>query len=469
MSVAMVDLGEVPALPVDRRRAAVIAAVIAIGALLVVPVLSRPLGSSYPIFAIVMALSVSAIAITALLLWAQSRVTRSVPLTVLALGYELTAVVMIPYLLFYRGLWPQLIGWMSADSQTSSWMWVEWHGLFICSAIAYYISRGNQANAPERDEQSFKNVQQRFLWCGAAFVGLTVPPLIWIDGLPALSINGALTPLFNVISFAMSLGAAAAIVLAYRTSRFRSVLDLWLAVACLSMFADVTLQHFSRQFTAGWYASRVGILLAATAVLWVLLFQTANIYAQLAITAERLRNESLTDVLTGLANRRSFDQRFSEMLRDCARETRPLALLFIDVDHFKAYNDSFGHQAGDDCLRAIGAMLLNNAARARDLVARIGGEEMAVIMPEVDLAGALVVAERMRAAVAAAAIVQGPLATHPIVTISVGVTATSDPANTMIEDLMRGADRALYHAKDTGRNRVIELGESLVAVGLPNA
>jgi len=114
-------------------------------------------------------------------------------------------------------------------------------------------------------------------------------------------------------------------------------------------------------------------------------------------------------------------------------------------------------------------MLLNNAARARDLVARIGGEEMAVIMPEVDLAGALVVAERMRLAIHGAAIVQGPLAAHPVVTISVGVTATRDPANTAIDDLVRSADRALYRAKDMGRNRVSELGESLTMAGLPDA
>jgi diguanylate cyclase (GGDEF)-like protein len=465
----MVDLGEVPALPADRRRASALAAVIVVGALLVVPVISRPLGASYPIFSIVMALSISAIAITALLLWAQSRVTQSVPLTVLALGYELTAIVMIPYVMFYRGLWPQLGAWMSADTQTSGWMWVEWHGLFICSVIAYYLARAAQADVPELDARSFRRLQQRFLWCGAAFLALTVPSLIWIDGLPQLSVNGVLTPLFTGISFAMSLGAAAAIVLAYRTSRFRSVLDLWLAVACLSMFADVTLQHFARQFTAGWYASRVSILLAATAVLWVLLFQTANIYAQLVVTAERLRNESLTDVLTGLANRRSFDQRFAEMMRDCARETRPIALLMIDVDHFKAYNDAFGHQRGDDCLRAIGAMLLNGAARARDLVARIGGEEIAVIMPEVDLLGALVVAERMRLAVQSAAIAQGPSASHPVVTISVGVTATRDPAKTTVDDLVRGADRALYRAKNAGRNRVVQMGEQVTALALPDA
>jgi diguanylate cyclase (GGDEF)-like protein len=469
MSFAMVDLGEAPALPADRRQGAVVASVLLAGSLLIVPVMSRPLGASYPVFAIVIALSVAAFAVTAMLLWAQSRVTKSVPLTVLALGYELTAIVMVPYLLFYRGLWPQLIAWSSADPQTSGWMWVEWHGLFICSAIAYYVTRRSQASAPARDAQSFKRLQRRFLSAGAAFLLLTVPSLIWLDGLPRLAVDGVFTPLFTVVSFMMSFGAAAAIVLAYRTSRFRSLLDLWLAVACLSMFADVTLQHFARQFTAGWYASRVSILLAASAVLWVLLSQTATIYAQLAVTAERLRNESLTDVLTGLANRRSFDQRFAEMLRDCARETRPLALLMIDVDHFKVYNDAFGHQRGDDALRAIGGLLLNNASRARDLVARIGGEEIAVIMPGVDLLGALVVAERMRLAVQTAGMAQGPRAKHPVVTISVGVTATTEPAGTTVDELVRNADRALYRAKDMGLNRIIQLGEALLLAGVPDA
>ena len=255
----------------------------------------------------------------------------------------------------------------------------------------------------------------------------------------------------------------------FRTSRLRSVLDLWVGVACLAMFADLTFQHYSAQFTAGWYASRVGILIAANVVLWVLLFQTAMIYAQLVVTAERLRNESLTDVLTGLSNRRAFDQRFVEMMRDCAREKRPVALLMIDVDNFKAYNDAFGHQVGDDCLRAIAAILMNNAARARDLVARFGGEELAVIMPGVDLAGAMVVAERMRAAVEAAAMTQGVGAMHPVVTVSIGVTATRDPARTNVEDLVSNADLALYNAKDAGRNRVVEMGEPVAALSLPDA
>jgi len=236
------------------------------------------------------------------------------------------------------------------------------------------------------------------------------------------------------------------------------------------MFVDVTLTHFGHQFTAGWYASRATILIAAGAVLAMLLFQTTTIYAQLATTAERLRTESLTDVLTGLANRRSFDQRFEEMVRDCARQLRPIALLMIDIDHFKVFNDTFGHQAGDGCLRTVAALLQGSVGRALDVVARVGGEEIAVIMPYVDLAGAQIVAERMRVAVLAAGLRQGPGAAHLFVTISVGVTATRDAANTTVDDLKASADRALYRAKDAGRNRVVQTGEApLSLLALPDA
>ncbi len=467
MSVAMVDLGEAPAQSSDRRRAVAVVAALALLSALIFPIMMLPLPSSYAIFAIVIALSISGIAITAVLLWAQARVTESVPLAMLAVGYQLTAAVMLPYLFFYRGLWPQLSGFISADTQSSPWLWVEWHTLFVGSALAYYIAR--QRRLTVRDADAFGRLQQRMLWFGTALFVLTVPVLIWFDGLPLLSTDSGFTPLFSTISYALIFALLVTMAFGFRTSRLRSVLDLWVGVACLSMCADITLQHFSRQFSAGWYASRVGILIAANAVLWVLLFQTAMIYAQLVVTAERLRNESLTDVLTGLSNRRAFDQRFVEMMRDCVREERPVALLMIDVDNFKAYNDAFGHQVGDDCLRAIGATLMNNAARARDLVARFGGEELAVIMPGVDLAGAIVVAERMRAAVEGAAMTQGVGATHPVVTISVGVTATRDPARTNVEDLVSNADLALYNAKHAGRNRVVEMGEPVAALSLPDA
>lgn len=448
----MVDLGEAPAFAPDRTRALIVAIVLVALFAIARPYAAIPLGPSYPIFSIVIALSIAAFAITALLLWAQGRVTESVPLTVLATGYGLTAIVMLPYMLFYRGLWPQLAQLFSADSQTSSWLWVEWHALFLLSAVAYFITRGGDVLFVDR--AAFRRFRALMLRIGAAIVVATVPAFIWIDGLPVLTANNGFTPLFDAISYGLTALALLTIVLAYRTSRFRSILDAWLAIACLSMFVDLALQHASHQFSAGWYASRVGILIAASAVLWILLFQTATLYERLAATAERLHADSLTDALTGLANRRRFDQRLDEALRDCARGTRPVALLMIDIDNFKVYNDTFGHQAGDDCLRRVAALLQNNVGRARDLVARTGGEEMTVVMPEVDRAGALVVAERLRSAVQAAGMPQGPDAIHPVVTISVGIGATEDPAQTTPDELVAAADAGLYEAKRQGRNRV---------------
>ncbi len=460
MSTLTLDLGSAPTRPGDRRRAAIVAGLLAAGSLAVVPVIERPLGTSYPIFAIVIALSIAAVAITAVLLWAQARVTQSLPLCVLACGYAMTATVMLPYLLCYRGLWPQLLVWLSADQQTAGWLWVEWHVTFLGATIAYFVVRSSGLGTAAGDREAFVRARQRLVWGAVALVALAVPPVIWIDGLPELAINGVSTLVLNSIDALLCGVAVAAIVVAFRSNRFRTILDLWLAIACLSILSDVLLQRFSHQFAAGWYASRLTILLAASAVLFVLLFQTATIYEQLAETAERLRDESLTDVLTGLANRRSFEDRFAQVLRECARDQRPVALLAIDVDNFKAFNDTFGHQAGDACLRSVAAALQSNVGRARDFVARTGGEEMAVIMPGADARGALVVAERMRAAVQRAAIPAGRGAAHGVVTISVGIAATREPASKSADTLVQLADEALYRAKGEGRNRVVEAAGS---------
>jgi diguanylate cyclase (GGDEF)-like protein len=462
LSDAMLDLGEERASSKDRIRGAIVATAIVVCGLAVIPVIGVPLGVSYPIFSIVVAVSISAIAVTAVLLWAQARVTRSFALSVLAIGYALTASIMVPYLLFYRGLWPQLGAFFSADPQTSSYLYLEWHAVFICGAIAYFLVRNARRDAEERpDALAFRRFRRRLgLIAGAVFLA-TVPAAIWVDNLPALAIHGHYTALFSVFASICALAALAAISLGYAVNRFGSQLDLWLAVAALSMCADLTLLQFSRQFAVGWYFSRLSFLLAACALLFVLLFQTANIYAKLAATAERLRNESLTDALTGLANRRCFDVRFGEIMRDCGRLSRPVALLMIDIDNFKAYNDMFGHLGGDECLRAVAAALQNGVGRARDLVARTGGEEMAVVLSDVDIRGAVIVADRLRAAVQALAIAQGPTAVHRLVTISIGVSSASDPASTSNDALVAAADAALYRAKSQGRNCVVEAPSGL--------
>jgi diguanylate cyclase (GGDEF)-like protein len=415
--------------------------VLSVAGIAVTPVVAKPLGPSYSVFAIIMALSIAAVVITSALLWAQSRVSRSVPLSVLAVGYALTAAVMIPYLLCYRGLWPQLYVLLSADPQSYGWLYIEWHAIFIITVFAYFILRARQSGDEHPDAATFVVARRRLLQIGVIAFLVIVPPTIWVDGLPQLVNPGGIgrSPVFTSIGLVLALCGLIAIAIAKRTGQFGALLGVWLSVACFSMCVDLSINVFSHQFAFGWYLSRLSILLAASAVLLVLLFQTATIYEQLAVTAERLRDESLTDSLTGLANRRRFDQVFAQAMRESARTKRPLALLMLDIDNFKVYNDSFGHQAGDECLRTVAQILQRRVGRARDLVARIGGEEIAVIMPEVDVSGAVVVAERLRSAVAAAAIPQGDGAVHPVVTLSIGAAATLDPAKTTTAALMAAA------------------------------
>ncbi len=157
-----------------------------------------------------------------------------------------------------------------------------------------------------------------------------------------------------------------------------------------------------------------------------------------------------TDSLTGLANRRTFDEHLAGEWRRATREQTALSLLLIDVDHFKAFNDRHGHQAGDDCLRVVATTIAGTARRPADLAARYGGEEFAVILPSTDAAGAAELAERIRAAV-------DRLATPPVenTTVSVGTATVRPGATGGTSALIAAADAALYAAKRAGRNRVM--------------
>jgi diguanylate cyclase (GGDEF)-like protein len=165
---------------------------------------------------------------------------------------------------------------------------------------------------------------------------------------------------------------------------------------------------------------------------------------------EQMERLATTDGLTGLLNRRTFNAQLTARLREAQRYRRPLSLLLLDIDHFKKVNDTYGHPAGDSVLRGV-AQLAQKQARETDLVARYGGEEMALVLPETDARGAMVIAERIRATVAAA---QHPTEQGALkVTLSVGV-ATWPGAGEDAAGLIESADRALYRAKQGGRNRV---------------
>ena len=176
-----------------------------------------------------------------------------------------------------------------------------------------------------------------------------------------------------------------------------------------------------------------------------------------------LKTLAAKDALTGLANRRSFDQAIEMEWSRADRSGRPLALLFADVDHFKLFNDNHGHQRGDECLRDIAAVIGKTAIRPTDLATRYGGEEFAIIMPDTDMAAACAVAERLRHAVVEMRIALGEPTGDACVTLSVGV-ATYVPGQEVVgpDWLIGQADQALYAAKHLGRNRVVSTDNMLL-------
>ncbi len=168
-----------------------------------------------------------------------------------------------------------------------------------------------------------------------------------------------------------------------------------------------------------------------------------------------LRSLAFIDGLTGIANRRRFDECLDVEWRDGKRNVHPLALILIDIDHFKSYNDLYGHLQGDTCLRAVGAVISACMGRARDLTARFGGEEFVCVLPNCDLDGARHLAEKVRMAVQELAIVHAGSSTAAVVTISVGLSCVVPQDGLACDALVDAADQLLYSAKQSGRNRVV--------------
>jgi diguanylate cyclase (GGDEF)-like protein len=180
-------------------------------------------------------------------------------------------------------------------------------------------------------------------------------------------------------------------------------------------------------------------------------------YRILANNILELADLGMRDQLTGIPNRRSFDNRLELEWNRAARDKAPLGILMLDVDKFKTYNDTFGHQQGDLALKAVANTLRHSIKRSIDLAARWGGEEFIVLLPDSDADGAMRVAENIRAGIAKAEIpCSDPRAAH--VTVSIGVNVQIPIQGGQIAELISKADKALYHAKESGRNRAVLSG-----------
>ncbi|MEM7542633.1 MAG: diguanylate cyclase [Pseudomonadota bacterium] len=177
---------------------------------------------------------------------------------------------------------------------------------------------------------------------------------------------------------------------------------------------------------------------------------------------DRAEKLSATDALTDIANRRYFDRQLKDEISRAFRDRSPLSLIICDIDHFKQYNDHYGHPAGDECLKQFAATLHGFSRRAGDVAARIGGEEFALLLPHANRAAALAIGEQVRAGIETLNIPHAGSATNEWVTASFGVATMPEGQLISPADLIAAADQALYVSKEEGRNRVTA-GEVVVS------
>jgi diguanylate cyclase (GGDEF)-like protein len=198
---------------------------------------------------------------------------------------------------------------------------------------------------------------------------------------------------------------------------------------------------------------RLQLTITAMERIYVMRQKLQEVQKEVLLMNKKLERLALYDDLTGLANRRNFDETLERQFKLARRNKKPITLLICDIDFFKVYNDTYGHQQGDDCLAKVAKVIGSAPDRPTDKACRYGGEEFTVILPETNLEGGLLVAEKIRQAVFDKKLKHENSKIAPCVTLSIGLaTYTGQFQNG--EEILKAADDALYRAKQNGRNRV---------------
>lgn len=394
--------------------------------------------------------------IASFLLTAQFQVSRLPVFGLLAGAYAFTALTVAVQLLTFPGLFaPQ--GLFGAYPTTSGWIWVFWHSGFPVLVLIAMVAR--HRFTPQTVGQLPSGGRAAWLFVGLPLVtgmllcvtalAVPLPPALAPATAPGdFSDSGA-----AVVLLALNLVALCAVL---SLGRLRTVLDLWVALAVLACATDTLLNLMSTvRFSLGWYLARVFSMSTPGLLVCVLVWEVTRLYRELTRAHLRLIEYSNRDSLTGIFNRRYFNDRFPREFEQARRSGLPLSLLMIDVDYFKRFNDEYGHPAGDECLEQVALALMRATHRPSDLVARYGGEEFVIVLPDTGVDGATFVATRVIESVRELKR-PGP-GPQGCVSVSVGC-ATHIPQQGETSDtperLIALADEALYAAKGLGRDRV---------------
>ncbi len=409
--------------------------------------------------------------ITAILLFGQFAFLRSRALLVLASGYLFTSTMTLAHALSFPGLFAAQ-GLLGAGPQTTVWLYVFWHVGFALFVIAFALLKDEAQSSYTPHRNARVDIVASVCLVLVATGLLTLLATAGQGLLPAIMDGNTYGP----GAYLVALGAwpVPLIALAIMLHRGpRSVLDLWVMVVISVQVLEVALSATLNggRFDVGFYLGRIYGLMAVSVVLLVLLIEHSRLYGQLVAKQKELRRLSVADPLTAIANRRSFDEALEREWREAVTARTTLALLLIDVDYFKPFNDGYGHLTGDRCLRLVAEVLSGGARRAGETIARYGGDEFAILLPRTDPERASALARHLCKRVGEMSLPHAHSNVASYVTISVGVANISmaHQTNQLAAGptvLIEAADRALYAAKAAGRNRVVEY---VIAPGEPGA
>lgn len=462
-STSINDLVDGDAAPKQRRLAKVVVGLTALLAIGCLPFARIPL-PLVPVF-LPMVGSIAAIAqlLTAAMLYSRYRATGLPSIAILVALYGTSITTSLAFLLSMPEVAAQT-GRLHPPAGLGSWYYGVGCLLFVIQIAAY----AGADDAERRNRHaSARQVRNRTLLASALVLaaGILLAPILGISYANSLGTSSldvlrrfVIVPLL-LIGLAVTFGYVS-VVFRQRVTMVR----LWLGVVTLATFCQLAIadEFAGPRFSIGWLVALVLWLVAASLFLTAMVANVYETLSMLSLRNEALYEQSMSDELTGLLNRRGFNTRFEEQVRRSTRAEEALALLLIDIDDFKRYNDTFGHQSGDRAIASVARVVGSMLRRAGDAGARIGGDEFAVLLPKTDMAGAVAVAERIRGAVERLAMQQGDGARYDHVTVTVGVTSVSlsgaptVEANVAMETsvLLGRADAALYAAKDAGRNCV---------------
>jgi diguanylate cyclase (GGDEF)-like protein len=413
-----------------------------VGGVLLTPIANRPeihipgYMSAFGAFMVVINALLAALLFTRGMIDAESGAIR------LGTTYFFIAVIFVPLMAAFPGgfVAEPLIG----THVSSVWLWAFWHTGLGLGIIRYALGRSSVPASVPRS--MLGAVVIVILLTLVATIGVPYLPAMLADGHRLFTGFGAFVPpgIIGILVVALVL-----VIRRVKPSQQR----LWLIVGLVAACFDVWLTyHGTSRFSIGWYIAKCGSLLTSLSMLISLMYDVTALRHRLVVANATLQELAHRDGLTGLPNRRVFDETIDLEWRRARRAREPISIMMIDVDFFKAYNDHYGHLQGDDCLRQIAGALQGVARRPTDRVARFGGEEFVIILASTTVSGPAELAGLLHASLRSLAVAH-ELSPFGHVTVSIGLATMVPEPDGSYEDLLRLADARLYLAKQHGRNR----------------